>query len=126
MKAILYLFGILFPLVTLAQQTPYSVPEFTVPADLNTWHRERAALRETLIQVMGKVPARPAVPNVHILSREEKPAYTVEKFEFDNGGGATVPGYFLIPKSGKAPYPAIFYCHWHGGNYDLGKQEIFT
>lgn len=126
MKAILYLFGILYPLVTFAQQTSNNVPEFNVAADLESWQRERTVIRETLIRLLGNVPPRPAVADVHILSREEKPAYNVEKFEFDNGAGATVPGYFLIPKSGKPPYPAIFYCHWHGGNYDLGKQEIFT
>jgi dienelactone hydrolase len=126
MKSIIYLFTIVFPLVTLAQQTYLSVPEFNAPTDLKTWQQEAKALRETLIKVMGKLPARSPLANVRILSREEKPGYTVEKFEFDNGAGAIVPGYFLIPKDGKAPYPAIYYCHWHGGNYDLGKQEIFT
>jgi dienelactone hydrolase len=126
MKTIVYLFAMGFPLITLAQQTSQTVPEFTAPEDLRTWQQRRSSLRQTLIELMGELPARPKVANVRVLSREEKPAYSVEKFEFDNGAGATVPGYFLIPKAGKAPYPAIFYCHWHGGNYDLGKEEIFT
>jgi dienelactone hydrolase len=59
------------------------------------------------------------------LSTEDKGLYTLEKFEFDNEAGAIVPGYILIPKDGKARHPAIYYSHWHGGNYDLGKSEIF-
>jgi dienelactone hydrolase len=74
---------------------------------------------------MGNVPARPGVPDVRILTREDRGGYIVEKFEFDNGADAVVPGYLLLPKGG-GKHPGIFYCHWHGGNYDLGKQEIFT
>jgi dienelactone hydrolase len=49
----------------------------------------------------------------------------VEKFQFDNGAGATVPGYILLPKNAVAKSPAILYCHWHGGEYDIGKEELF-
>jgi dienelactone hydrolase len=31
----------------------------------------------------------------------------------------------LLPKSGPARKPAILYCHWHGGQYDVGKEELF-
>lgn len=115
-----------FPLMTFAQHTSYPVPEFKLPARLETWKDRRQSIRQTLESLMGNIPARPAVPEVRIVSREERDGYSVEKFEFDNGAGAVVPGYFLLPKDGKAKHPAIFYCHWHGGNYDLGKQEIFT
>ena len=37
----------------------------------------------------------------------------------------TVPGYLLLPKSVSGTSPAILYCHWHGGEYDLGKEELF-
>ncbi len=126
MKVILYIFTVLFPLITFAQQTQLSVPEFIVPTNLAGWQQQRESLRDTLIKVMGKLPRRPQVTTVRILSREDKGEYTLEKFEFNNEAGAMVPGYYLIPKDGKAKHPAIFYCHWHGGNYDLGKQEIFT
>ncbi len=126
MKAVVCFFTVLFPVMTLAQQISYSVPEFKAPSNLETWQHRRVEIRETLVKLMGNLPPRPELPAVRILSREEKDHYTVEKFEFDNGAGATVPGYFLIPKNGNKIHPAIFYCHWHGGNYDLGKQEIFT
>ncbi len=126
MKVKLYIFTALFPLITFAQQTQLSVPVFTTPSTLDAWKQQRKAVRNTLIELMGEVPSRPQVTQVKIVSREDKGEYTLEKFEFDNGAGALVPGYYLIPNDGKVKHPAIFYCHWHGGNYDLGKQEIFT
>jgi dienelactone hydrolase len=126
MKSVACLFAVLFPLFTLAQETFQGVPEFNVSSDLESWEQRRQVIRQDLIQLMGNLPARPAVPEVRTILRTDKEDYHLEKFEFDNGAGATVPGYFLIPKNGKAKHPAIFYCHWHGGNYDLGKEEIFT
>lgn len=126
MKKILFLLIFLFPALTFAQQVNLSVPELNVPTTVAQWQKQRKAIRETLVKVMGDLPPRPKVTAVRTLSREDKGAYTLEKFEFDNGAGAIVPGYFLIPNDGKSKHPAIYYCHWHGGNYDLGKQEIFT
>ena len=126
MKALVCLFAFGIPLITLGQQTPLHVPEFNAPSNLESWKKDRLEVRNTLVQLMGEIPSRPASPKVQVLSHEDRGTYTLEKFEFNNGAGATVPGYFLIPKRGHAPYPAIYYCHWHGGNYDLGKQEIFT
>jgi dienelactone hydrolase len=125
MKTIACILVLAIPLITLAQSTP-SAPEFKIPGNLSAWRQQRTAIRSTLVKLMGTIPARPRVPDVTVLSREIRDGYIVEKFEFNNGAGATVPGYFLIPTEGKGPFPAILYCHWHGGNYDLGKQEIFT
>ena len=30
----------------------------------------------------------------------------------------------LLPE-GPGPHPAILYCHWHGGQYEVGKEELF-
>lgn len=67
------------------------------------------------------------MPTVKTLSREDRGDYFVEKFEFDNGAGATVPGYLLLPKdaSKDKPVPGVLYCHWHGGEYSIGKEELF-
>jgi dienelactone hydrolase len=116
----------LFPALLFAQNTTPSFSELPIPNTLNEWQSERKSIRETLIKVMGDLPPRPKEISVRVLARENKGSYDLEKFEFDNAAGAIVPGYVLIPKDGKAKHPAIFYCHWHGGNYDLGKQEIFT
>jgi dienelactone hydrolase len=126
MKAIVCFFSFIFPFLTLGQPNPPAVPEFNAPTNLEAWKKERVTIRNTLTQVMGNVPPRPTSTDIKILSREDKGSYTLERFEFMNGAGAVVPGYMLIPKAGKTPFPAVYYCHWHGGNYDLGKEEIFT
>lgn len=100
-------------------------PPFVIPTTKPAWEKQRKQVRAQLWKLLGKLPARPKVPKVQTLSREDRGDFIVEKFQFDNGAGATVPGYLLLPKitSGKAP--AILYCHWHGGEYDIGKEELF-
>jgi len=106
--------------------TPW-VPELTIPADLDIWKRQRDVIRGTLWRLLGDLPARPALEEmkVRVLGREEAADYVVERFQFDNGAGATVPGVTVLPKGRTGRLPGILYCHWHGGEYDGGKQELF-
>jgi dienelactone hydrolase len=99
-------------------------PEFHVPATREAWATQRDEIRKTLWQLLGDLPARPVKPGIQITEREEGEGYTLEKFSFDNGAGAKVPGYCFVPKDGQAKHPAILYCHWHGGQYDIGKKEM--
>lgn len=99
---------------------------FAVPSTRRTWENARRELRSQLWQQLGKLPPRPTVPRVRTLSQEDRGDYVLEKFEFDNFAGATVPGYLLLPKlAAGAKAPGILYCHWHGGHYDIGKEELF-
>ncbi len=100
-------------------------PELTVPKTKAAWQKQRVKIREELWGVLGKLPPRPKTPKVETLSREDRGDYVVEKFRFDNGAGAMVPGYLLLPKNVKGKAPGILYCHWHGGQYDVGKEELF-
>ena len=100
-------------------------PPFAVPATLAAWEKERRQVRAQLWELLGKLPPRPKRPKVETLSQEDRGDYVVEKFRFDNGAGATVPGYLLRPKDLPGKAPAILYCHWHGGEYDIGKEELF-
>jgi len=125
MRKLLF-FSLLITNVTLAQKVDFSVPELNIPSSAEQWQAQRNTIRKTLVQVLGDLPPRPKITSVKVLAREDKGTYILEKFEFNNEAGAVVPGYFLIPKNGKSKHPAIYYCHWHGGNYDLGKSEIFT
>ncbi len=113
-----------FSTSTLAQIVS-STPSLNVPTDLNQWTEQRKAIQATLWKLLGDIPSI-KLPSVTIITKEDKGTFIKEQFEFDNGAGATVPGYFLIPKDGRTKHAAIYYCHWHGGNYDLGKEEIFT
>lgn len=102
-----------------------AVPEFAQPPSIDAWVERRAEIRGTLWKLLGRLPARPQKPEVRTLSRETRDGFIVEKFEFDNGAGARVPGYLVLPTSSGKPSPAILYCHWHGGDYPIGKEELF-
>lgn len=101
------------------------VPDFRVPTSKAAWERQRKEVRAQLWELLGSLPSRPKRPAVQTLSREDRGDYVLEKFTFDNGAGATVPGYLLLPKKVTGKAPGILYCHWHGGQYDIGKEEIF-
>ena len=100
-------------------------PPFVVATTPSAWKKQREQVRQQLWELLGDLPPRPKLPKAQALSIEEREDCIVERFQFDNGAGATVPGYLLLPKglSGKAP--AILYCHWHGGEYEIGKEELF-
>ena len=100
-------------------------PPFKAPASKKAWESQRRQIRTRVEQLLGKLPARPKLADVKILSRDDRGDYLLEKFEFDNGAGSVVPGYFLLPKNVSGRIPAILYCHWHGGEYDIGKEELF-
>jgi dienelactone hydrolase len=96
-----------------------------VPATKAAWERQRKQVRTQLEAILGPLPPRPRKLAVEKLQREDRGDYVLEKFQFDNGAGATVPGYLLLPKHTSGKSPAILYCHWHGGQYDIGKEELF-
>ncbi len=100
-------------------------PPFTVPASRAAWESQRRQVRAQLWELLGKLPALLEPLAVQTLSTEDKGDYVVEKFQLDNGAGATVPGYLLRPKPLAGKAPAILYCHWHGGEYEIGKEELF-
>jgi len=100
-------------------------PPFAAPPTLDQWKNKRTEIRSQVWKLLGKLPPRPARPRVRTLSHEDRDGFTLEKFEFDNEAGAIVPGYLLLPKKRSTQGPAILYCHWHGGQYDIGKEELF-
>jgi dienelactone hydrolase len=100
-------------------------PPFTVPSTKAAWDTQRRQVRAQLWELLGELPPRPKQPKVETLSQETRDDCVVEKFQFDNGAGAIVPGYLIRPKDLTGKAPAILYCHWHGGEYDIGKEELF-
>jgi dipeptidyl aminopeptidase/acylaminoacyl peptidase len=100
-------------------------PPFERPRTKSAWETRRVTIRKQAIELLGKLPPRPKAPRVQTLSREDKGDYIVEKFQFDNDAGAIVPGYVILPKKISGKMPAILYCHWHGGEYEVGKEELF-
>ena len=100
-------------------------PEFRAPPSKEAWTVQREIIRAQLSQLLGPLPPRPKTPAIKTINREARDGYVLEQFQFDNGAGADVPGYLLLPAKAAAKSPAILYCHWHGGQYDIGKEELF-
>lgn len=101
------------------------VPELVIPKDVKQWEQDRSKIRAELWKLLGNLPPRPTVPDVKTISHEDRGDYILEKFQFDNGAGAIVPGYLFLPKNVHGKAPAILYNHWHGGTYPVGKEEVF-
>ena len=106
-------------------QAAMPTPAFHVPSSLEAWEIKREGLKSELWNLLGRLPPRPPVPDTEVLSREDRGDYILEKFRFDNGAGSKVPGYLLLPKNAPSRSPALLYCHWHAGEWDLGKEELF-
>jgi dienelactone hydrolase len=100
-------------------------PPFAAPPSAAAWAAERLRIRAKLWELLGRLPPRPARPAVETLGREDRGDFVAERFQFDNGAGDTVPGVLLLPKASGRRLPAILYGHWHAGQYDLGKEELF-
>lgn len=94
------------------------------PKTLRAWRGERVRVRRRLWQLLGDLPPRPHQPKVIVDSRRKCGGYWKEKFRIIDGS-STIPGYLLLPAKLTQPAPAILYCHWHGGQYEIGKEEIF-
>ena len=106
-------------------QSASVAPDFRPPKTLRAWTKERKEIRAQLWKALGDLPPRPKEFKIQTTLREDRGDYLLEKFQFDNGAGATVPGYLLLPKKTAGRSAAILYCHWHGGQYDNGKEEMF-
>lgn len=91
--------------------------------DLPTWEQQRTEHRATLWRLLGDVPPL-FTPDVTITATTQHDGYRLEHLTFDNGVGATVYGYLLLPDEIDQPAPAVLYQHAHGGRYDRGKNMV--
>ena len=96
----------------------------TPPSTLDQWEAERETARARLWAALGDLPPL-FTPEAKIVDPQRRTGYMLERFSFDNGAGATVPGYLAMPMQPREPVPAVLYLHAHGGRYERGKDEIF-
>ncbi|HXY00312.1 MAG TPA: alpha/beta hydrolase family protein [Candidatus Limnocylindrales bacterium] len=80
--------------------------------------------RKELWDLLGDLPwqHRPSPPR--LLRTEEHEGYKLERLVLDLNGFEPVPAMLLIPNKLQTPAPGLLYIHWHGGMYDLGKEQL--
>lgn len=124
---------VLGPLTLLGQSTAnatgyrdesFQYPQFPVPTTAASWESQKAQVRQILRECFGALPPR-HLDSVQLLRREMRATYTIEYFTFFNGLDAWVPGIILLPRNRLRRAPAILYQHYHGGEYQHGKDELF-
>jgi dienelactone hydrolase len=96
-----------------------------LPRSTQQWDSQKAELRKKLWRLLGDMPPL-FTPKPKIDQSDSRDGYMLEHFTFDNGVGDTVYGYILIPAGRTKPGPAILYNHYHGGQYQQGKEELIT
>ncbi len=92
------------------------------PEDFAAWQAQR---RHELRALLGDLPEA-RLPTARTLEREQREGYVVEHLELDLNGIEPVPALLLLPHGACSPAPAVIYMHWHGGDYDTGKNELLT
>ena len=85
-----------------------------------------AQRREELYSLLGDLPPRSRRISARVVSTEERPGFVLEKLVLDLNGLEPAPAYFVRPKKLAVKAPAILYHHYHGGKYQLGKDELLT
>jgi hypothetical protein len=80
--------------------------------------------RQELWNLLGDLPwaHRPGLPTV--IAAEKHEGYTLQRLVLDLNGIEPAPALLLIPDKLEAPAPGLLYIHWHGGMYDLGKEQL--
>ena len=80
--------------------------------------------RDELYALLGELPPRDRAVGCRAVGVEQRPSYVLERLTLDLNGIEDVPAYFVRPKEGAGPWPAVLYNHAHGGDYGLGKDEL--
>ena len=110
----------------------WNYPDFRFPEKQSDWLKKRQEVKETLVKLLGDIPARPEKPVVKIVSREAKNGYVIEKLLIDNGVDSWIPGYLAIPSGIKGRVPVIVGLHGHSSSkenimgYDSNTAQDVT
>jgi dienelactone hydrolase len=94
-------------------------------SDHATWLKHREEIREGIGRHLGCLPCIPKTVEAEVLWRQDHTLGVVEKLRIDNGTETGMPAWYAAPKNVVEPGPAVLWCHWHGGEYEVGKDELF-
>ncbi len=80
--------------------------------------------RKELWGLLGELPWTHKPAAARLIRQENHEGYVIERLVLDLNGLEPVPAILLIPEKIKNPAPGLLYIHWHGGMYDLGKEQL--
>jgi dienelactone hydrolase len=89
-------------------------------------NRNQERERQKLYGLLGDLPPRDGAISAKVVSQIEYETYLLEKLVLELNGIEIVPAYFVKPKNKVKMFPCILYNHAHGGNYNLGKDELLV
>ncbi len=96
------------------------------PQDMSpkTFQAFQSKRRKELWGLLGYLPwdHKPRPPKVVCV--EQHPGYRLERLVLDLNGLEPVPALLLIPDKRQDSAPGLVFIHWHGGMYDLGKEQL--
>jgi len=81
--------------------------------------------RHRLLALLGDLPDRDRPIRAKTISKDSRADFDVETLELDLNGIELVPAYFVKPPGARGHGPTVLYNHWHGGEYKLGKEQLF-
>lgn len=82
--------------------------------------------RQELWSLLGDLPWQHQLEPAKVVKTERHEGYTLERLVLDLNGVEPVPALLLIPDKRQQPAPGLLYIHWHGGMYDLGKEQLLV
>lgn len=85
---------------------------------------DQVARREELYALLGDLPPRHQTVQATILDQQVRETFVCQHLRLDCNGIEPVPAYFVKPLNTTGRLPAILFNHSHGGNYEIGKQEL--
>ena len=85
---------------------------------------DQTARRAALYALLGELPPRDAPIRSRLHDELDRGTYVVQRLTLDLNGQEDVPAYFALPKNANGRLPTILYNHAHGGDYELGKDEL--
>jgi hypothetical protein len=86
----------------------------------------QARRRQELWSLLGDLPWDHKPGPAKLLKTEKHDGYTLERLVLDLNGIEPVPALLLIPDRRQEPAPGLLFIHWHGGMYDLGKEQLLV
>jgi dienelactone hydrolase len=101
------------------------------PKNRSEWEAKRPSVIAAVDRSLGVRPPFPRRVIVQIDGRAHRTTmsgigYTTTRFRFHNGADAVVPGVLVVPdRMTGERVPLIVYCHYHGGEFDVGKESLF-